>query len=261
MKVSVITVCYNAKDTIGDTIASVLSQKDVDLEYIIVDGGSTDGTVDLSRDAEARVLRAARGAARPSATLRWMAGKDQGMYDALNKGIARATGDIVGILNSDDVFEDAYTLASIVAAFADGIDATYADILFERNGKVVRYYSARLWKRWMHHIGYMPPHPSVYIRRGLFDRLGLYKLGYRISADFELMVRYFCKNRIRTKYLPRCVVRMRLGGMSTAGWRANILLNRENVRANRENGYFSCFLMMLPKYAYKILGYIFKKKR
>ena len=245
MKVSVITVCYNAKDTIGDTIASVLAQQGVDCEYIVVDGGSTDGTVEILK---------ARG-------VRYVSERDEGMYDALNKGIALATGDVVGILNSDDAFEDETTLAQIAAGFADDVDAVYADIRFERNGKTARYYSAQHWKLWMHNYGYMPPHPSVYIRRALFDKLGPYKLGYRISADFELMVRYFCRNRIRTRYLPRCVVRMRLGGMSTAGWRANVLLNRENVRANRENGYFCCFPMMLPKYAYKILGYVFKRKR
>ena len=245
MKISVITVCYNAKSTIGDTIASVLAQKGVEVEYIVVDGGSTDGT---------REIVAASG-------VRYVSERDRGMYDALNKGIAMATGDVVGILNSDDVFEDAQTLARIADAFSDEVDAVYADILFERAGKVVRYYSARHWKPWMHNYGYMPPHPSVYIRRELFQKFGPYKLGYRISADFELMVRYFCRNRIRTRYLPQCVVRMRLGGMSTAGWRANVLLNRENVRANRENGYFCCFPMMLPKYAYKILGYMFKKKR
>lgn len=252
MKVSIITVSFNAKKTIGNTIASVLSQRDADIEYIVVDGGSTDGTRELIEER----LRNPGGI-----SCRWISEKDQGMYDALNKGIAMATGDIVGILNADDVFEDPYTVAGIAAAFEDGIDATYADILFARGGRTVRYYSARRWKRWMHHIGYMPPHPSVYIRRELFAKLGGYKLGYKISADFELMVRYFCKSRIRTKYLPRCVVRMSLGGMSTAGWKANILLNRENVRANRENGYFSCFAMMLPKYAYKALGYVFKKGR
>ena len=252
MKVSIITVSYNAKNTIGATIASVLSQRDAEIEYIVVDGGSTDGTHELIAEQLSKPNTIAS---------RWISEKDQGMYDALNKGIAMATGDIVGILNADDVFEAPYTVAGIAAAFDEKTDATYADILFARGDKTCRYYSARRWKPWMHHIGYMPPHPSVYIRREIFARLGGYKLGYKISADFELMVRYFCKARIRTKYLPRCVVRMRLGGMSTAGWKANILLNRENVRANRENGYFSCFAMMLPKYAYKILGYIFKKKR
>ena len=110
----------------------------------------------------------------------------------------------------------------------------------------------------MHNWGYMPPHPSVYIRRELFDRLGGYRLGYRISADFELMVRFFCRNGVKAHYLPRCVVKMTPGGLSTSGLRAMVRLNCENVRANRENGYFACFPMMLPKYFYKVMG-LFRK--
>ena len=113
----------------------------------------------------------------------------------------------------------------------------------------------------MHAFGHMPPHPSVYIRRELFDRLGPYRTDYRISADFELMVRYFCRARIRTKYLPRCVVRMAPGGISTAGLGATLRLNRENVRANRANGYRSCLAMMMPKYLFKITGVIWPKGR
>lgn len=257
MKVTVITVCYRAKDTIATAIGSVLSQKGVPIEYIVVDGGSTDGTVDVIREAAER-----HAAAGPSdISFQWVSESDRGMYDALNKGIARATGDIIGILNADDAFEGEDAVAAIAAAFPDEAEALYADIRFARDGRTVRYYSAAHWKPWMHNYGYMPPHPSVYIRRETFARLGGYRLGYRISADFELMVRYFCRNRIRTHYLPRCVVRMLPGGMSTAGLGAMVRLNRENVRANRENGYFCCFPMMLPKYFYKILGVVFRRGR
>ena len=254
MKISLITVCYNAERTLPDAIESVLSQRGADVEYIVVDGGSSDGSVDIIRSFEPKFAALPRDA---RISYRWLSEPDQGMYDALNKGIRMASGDIVGILNSDDMFEDASTLADIAAAFDDSVDALYADIRFVEGDRTVRYYSAGHWRPWMHNWGYMPPHPSVYIRRTIFDRLGLYKLGYRISADFELMVRFFCRNRIRTKYLPRCVVKMRPGGLSTAGIKSKLRLNRENVRANRENGYFSCFAMMLPKYAYKILGVIF----
>jgi glycosyltransferase involved in cell wall biosynthesis len=259
MKVSVVTVCYNSEKTVSDTIRSVYSQRGVEIDYLIVDGASTDST--RARIAEATAQGAAfreRERLVPIA-LTVVSEPDRGMYDALNKGIVRATGDVLGILNSDDVFESDETLAAIAAAFDETVDAVYADIRFVRNGKTARYYSARRWKPWMHRWGFMPPHPSVYIRRVCFERLGLYKLGYRISADFELMVRFFCRGGIRTRYLPRCVVVMRFGGLSTGGLRSNILLNKENVRANRENGTFSCFAMMLPKYAYKILGYLQKR--
>lgn len=249
MKVSLITVSFNSAKTIAATIDSVLAQRGVDLEYIVIDGASTDGTWGIVVERLSKVPA-------DGLVCHYRSESDDGMYDALNKGLAMATGDIVGILNADDVFEDEYTLASIVSAFDVCTDAVYADIRFVRGGRTVRYYSARHWKPWMHHWGYMPPHPSVYIRREQFRRLGGYRTDYRISADFELMVRYFCKAAINLKYLPRTVVRMTPGGISTSGWRALVTLNRENVRANRENGYRSCFVMMLPKYFYKVLGMI-----
>ena len=199
------------------------------------------------------------------ADFRWISEKDQGMYDALNKGIKMATGDVIGILNSDDRFADEQVLADVARAFSRkgyedcdfNVSAIYGDIRFVRgNGtETVRYYSSKPWKRWMHSWGYMPAHPTVYVRREVFEKFGGYKLGYDISADFEWMVRILCKAGVRAKYLPRCMVTMRLGGKSTAGLKAMWRLNRENVRANRENGYFCCLPMMVPKYFYKVLGY------
>ena len=252
MKVSLVTAAWNAEGTIAATIASALSQKGVDLEYIVIDGASTDGTTEIVRKAKD---------AAPDRDFRFVSEPDRGLYDAINKGIRMATGDIVGILNADDTFEDDRTLADIAAAFDDSADAVYADIRFVRGEKTVRYYSAKRWRPWMHRYGFMPPHPSVYIRRAVFERLGLYKTDYRISADFELMVRYFCRAGVRARYLPRCVVKMSPGGLSTSGLRSKILLNRENVKAERENGYRSCFAMMLPKYFFKAAGVFFPRRR
>ena len=264
MKVSVITVCFNAAKTLPTAIESALRQRDVDLEYIVVDGGSRDGTVELLKSYEPKF----------NGRMRWVSERDEGMYDAINKGIRMATGDIVGILNSDDVFATDTTLSEIAAAFDDGVESVYADIRFVRSEMgqggacdldklrampTMRYYSASRWRPWMHNWGFMPPHPSVYIRRETFARLSGYRLGYRISADFELMTRYLCKARIQYRYLPECVVTMRIGGMSTNGWRSTLLLNRENVRANRENGYFCCMPMMLPKYAFKVWGFLSRR--
>ena len=248
MRISVITACFNSEKTIRTAIESVLAQKDAEVEYIVIDGASTDHTLDIVREYSDR--------------LKYISEPDQGMYDAINKGIAMATGDVVGILNADDLFESPDTLSHIASMFTSGIDCVYADIRFVKDDltTTVRYYSANHWRPWMHNWGYMPPHPSVYIRREVFSRLGGYKLGYRISADFELMVRYLCRNRIKSAYLPESVVKMRMGGASTRNWRANVLLNVENVRANRDNGYFSCFAMMLPKYAFKIWGFVFRRK-
>lgn len=271
MKVTLITACYQSVGTLRTAMDSVLSQKGVDIEYIVIDGGSIDGTVDVIRSFE-QTLNSQRSVL--NFTFRWLSERDEGMYDAINKGIKMATGDIVGILNADDMLEEPETLKHIAAAFEQGpsnsqltthnsqlkVDCVYADIRFVKDDlkTTVRYYGASHWRPWMHNWGYMPPHPSVYIRRELFEKLGGYKLGYHISADFELMVRYLCRNRIKMAYLPKCVVKMRMGGKSTKNWHASVLLNVENVRANRENGYFCCFPMMLPKYLFKIWGFVFR---
>ena len=251
MKVTLITACYNSAATIRTCFDSVLSQQGVDLEYIIVDGGSKDGTVDLLKDYKPKF----------AGRMRWVSERDQGMYDAINKGIKLATGDVVGILNADDMFESPETLAHIANAFTADVDAVYADIRFVKDDlkTTSRYYSAKHWAPWMLQWGKMPPHPSVYIRRGLFGRLGLYKLGYDIAADYELLIRYLRKAGIKTRYLNECVVRMRMGGKSTRGWKSFVTLNREIVRGNRENGYFCCFPMLLPKYLFKIFEFILPK--
>ena len=254
--------------------------KGLEIEYIVVDGGSTDGTVELIR-AFAERMSAIEQSDNPNnrtIDFKWSSERDRGMYDALNKGIAMATGDVVGILNADDRLEDERVLADVAEAFEccecsecceccecssekNRLEAIYGDVRFVRgeSRETVRYYCSKPWKPWMHYWGYMPAHPTMYVRREVFEKYGGYKLGYDISADFEWMVRILCKAKIRAKYLPRCMVTMRLGGKSTAGLKAMLKLNRENVRANRENGYFCCLPMMLPKYAYKILGYLFRK--
>ena len=251
MKVSLITVCFRSAGVIRSAIESVLSQKGVDVDYIVVDGGSNDGTVEILKEYESKF----------AGRMRWISESDEGMYDALNKGIKMAEGDVVGILNADDILEDENTLAFIASLFELGVDCVYGDIRFVRgeSKKTTRYYSSKRWRPWMHNWGFMPAHPSVYVRRKVFDRVGGYKLGYDISADFEWMVRLLCRSRVKSRYLPRSIVTMRLGGKSTAGLKAMLKLNRENVRANRENGYFCCLPMMLPKYFFKIWGYIFRR--
>ena len=190
------------------------------------------------------------------------------MYDAINKGIKMATGDIVGILNADDMFESEDTLAHVVGAFnrvervdrveGERVDAIYADIRFVKDDlqTTSRYYSAKHWKPWMLQWGKMPPHPSVYIRRELFDQYGLYKLGYDIAADYELLIRYLRMAKLNTRYLNECLVKMRMGGKSTRGWKSFKTLNKEIVRGNLENGYFCCFPMLLPKYFFKVFEFI-----
>lgn len=260
MQISLVTVSYNAESTIADTMESVWRQRlpeGVSLDYIVVDGLSKDRTVEKIRAFAETVAMAAR----KDFSFRWVSEKDEGLYDAMNKGIGMATGDVIGILNADDWLEDEKVLGDVAKGFEVGVDAVYGDVRFVRGEgeETVRYYSSRRWRPWMHNWGFMPAHPSVYVRRDVFEKFGYYKLGYKISADFEWMTRSFCRGGIKARYLPRCIVTMRLGGKSTAGLKAMLELNRENVRANRENGYFCCLPMMLPKYFYKILGYVWQK--
>ena len=254
MKISLITACYNSVATIRTAIESVLSQKGVDVEYIVVDGGSKDGTVDIIKEYSTRSTRSTW------LTFKWISERDEGMYDAINKGVKMATGDVVGILNADDVLESQDTLVHVAECFnrAERIDALYADIRFVKDdlNTTCRYYSAKHWKPWMFQWGKMPPHPSVYIRRELFEKFGLYKLGYDIAADYELLIRYLRVAKIKSKYLNESIVRMRMGGKSTRGWRSNLKLNQEIVRGNRENGYFCCLPMLFPKYFFKVFEFI-----
>jgi len=152
------------------------------------------------------------------------------------------------------------------------LEAVYGDIRFVANRsdadlealrteKTVRYYSARRWRPWMLQWGFMPPHPSVYIRRACFERLGDYALDYRIAADYALLIRFLRQARLRCLYLPMCFVDMRVGGKSTRNWRSNWVLNREIVRANREAGYFCCLPMLAPKYAFKVWEFVVPKIR
>lgn len=258
MKISLITACYNAEKTIGDALESVARQKDVMVELIVMDGGSTDGTV-------ARVKAFAEKVRTNAAlTVVWRSERDAGMYDALNKGIALAAGDVVGILNADDVLAEETTLATIASAFkADEVEAVYGDIRFVRElgGPTVRYCSARWFRPWMFRFAVMVPHPSFYCRRELFARFGGYSLDYRICADFELVMRYMWKHRIRTRYVPQCLVEMRLGGASTAGFRSNVEINREDLRALRANGYWSALPLIYLKYLFKVWGFVFHPDR
>ncbi len=246
MKISLITPCYNSVRTLPTALESVRAQKGAEVEYIVMDGGSSDGTVELlSKFAE-------------TFPCRWSSEPDRGMYDAINKGIALATGDVVGTLNADDMLDSPDSLAKVAAAFEDGVDAVYSDVRFVADDleTTLRHYGARHWRPWMLRWGKMPPHPSLYLRRALFERLGAYKLDYDIAADYELIIRYLRRAAVPSRYVDATLVKMRMGGKSTRGWRSNLKLNQEIVRGNRENGYFCCLPMLAPKYLFKIFEFI-----
>ena len=272
MKVTVITVCYNAKDTILDACESVARQQGAEVEHIVVDGGSTDGTVDIIK----RFAERFHCMPSPSAfTFRWLSEKDNGMYDALNKGIKMATGDVIGILNADDVLADDDTLARIVRAFDGPIDGCYGDIRFVRDDvhcatttsdcdsirklPTVRYCSGRWFRPWKFRFGTQTAHPSTFFRKECFAKWGDYSLDYGMYGDFELLCRFIWKNRAKMKYLPVCTTVMRMGGASTDGWRTTLKINRSDLRALKANGCWSCMPLLYSRYLVKIWGFVFKR--
>ena len=227
---------------IGQCIDSVLAQDYEDIEYIVVDGGSTDGTVDILKKYCTNIN-----------TL--ISESDNGLYDAMNKGIKVANGDIVGILNSDDFFYDTRVISRIAAAFAgETLDATIADIVFVRHNKhdkVIRTYSSKNWRPAKFAWGYMPPHPSVFLRRSVLNDVGLYKTSYQIAADYELLIRCFKRQNFKWKYLPLITTKMNTGGKSTSGFKSLFVINTEIFRACRENQIGTNYLMIYSKYLFK----------
>lgn len=250
MKISIITVTFNSASTIADTIESVLSQTYKDIDYWVIDGKSTDGTMDIVRSYEPRF----------GGRLHYISEKDRGIYDAMNKGINACHGDVVGILNSDDYFTDNDVVRRIAEAFdADGsIDAVYGDVHFinpESPGKVVRYYSSAVFRPFLLRFGFMPAHPSFYVRRKVYEKSGDYALDYKIASDYDMMVRLFHKERIRARYIKMDFVTMRVGGVSTKNVKNRILITREDVKACRRYGLYTNVLMVSLKYMYKVFEF------
>ena len=248
MKVTIVTVVYNSASTIADAMESVLRQTYKDIEYIIVDGQSYDGSVDIIRQYESRF----------QGRLRWISEPDKGIYDAMNKGVHMATGDVVGILNSDDFFTADNVIEKMVDHFTADVDAVYGDVCFvkaKNPKKRVRYYSGRIFRPWQLHFGFLPPHPSLYVRRFLFDECGYYDTSYRISADFEFIIR-LCQHHKSLKYLHMNFVTMRIGGASTRDWESRFVGAKENLRACKQNHLFSNRGLICLKYPLKVIAFL-----
>ena len=255
IKVSIITVTYNSVHTLGDTIESVLSQKGVDWEHIIIDGASTDGTVDLIKSYN----EAYRG------RLKWTSSRDKGIYDAINKGIEMAEGDIVGVLNSDDFYKDDWSLSRLVAPFRDEtIGAVYADleyVLPQDLNRCIRYYSSAIFRPSLMRLGFIPAHPTFYMRRDLIKQIGLYRIEYRIAADFEFLLRTLYVHKIKTCYIPESLIIMRVGGVSTRGVKSHRIIMKEHLKACREHGIYTNVVILSLRYVYKIYEVLYTRLR
>lgn len=223
MKISIITVCFNSAKTIEKTILSILEQTYDNIEYILIDGGSTDGTVEIIQSYKSRISG-------------FISEPDKGLYDAMNKGIKLATGDTIGILNSDDLFYNNSVIQDIVNFHSkNDIDASIGNIVQHKNGKIVRKYNSINWKPEKLKIGFMPPHPSIFFKRELFEKFGYYKLDFISGADYELITRFFLKNNLTYKYSGITTTSMAMGGISSSGFKSYMLISSEIIRLLKMN--------------------------
>ena len=253
MKISLITVVYNRAATIERTILSVLNQSYSDIEYILVDGASTDGTLDVIRKYENRISQI-------------ISEKDNGVYDAINKGIKAATGTLIGILHADDRFAHKEVLSQIAESFHSNpdTDCLFGDVGFVRSSepdKIVRYFSSSIFKMNRFKLGIMPAHPTFYCYKKYFDQYGLYRTDLEISSDFDLLLRFIYKHQLRYVYLPQIMVMMNMGGKSTSGLSSTLKINRENRQVLKEHGISSSYFHLYSRYFIKIGEFLWHRRK
>ncbi len=245
LKVSIITVCFNAADTIESTITSVLNQTYKNIQYIIIDGKSTDNTMDVVNKFTTKISKVVSEA-------------DNGLYDAINKGIALSNGDVVGLLNADDIFYNDTIIETIVNNFNynSTIMTLFGDVAFINNSnKITRHYSSKNWMPFYLRFGVMPPHPSFYCRRELFSKHNNYRTDFKIAADFELLLRFLLINKVNYKYINEIVVLMKLGGLSTKNWFSHRTITREITKACQLNGIYTNYLFVSFRYIFKAMQF------
>ena len=249
MKVSIVTPTYNSAKTIVDTILSVNKQDYTNIEHIIIDGGSKDNTLELIRNTPNRVKKI-------------FSDPDKGIYDAMNKGVALATGDIVGILNSDDFYNSNDVIAKVVKTFQEGeYEGVYGDLEYvdaRNTNRVVRYWESKAYKEGLFKKGWHPAHPTFFVKKEVYDKYGNFNLKYKIGADYEIMLRFIEKNRIKVAYIPETLVKMRVGGASNQSIKNIIKANIECYNAWKDNGLSILPFVFILKPLSKTLQYLRK---
>lgn len=227
MKVTVITIAFNAEDTIDETIQSVLEQDYPDIEYIIIDGASSDGTNDIIAGYAHRISK-------------YISEPDLGIYDAMNKGLRMATGELVALLNADDTYSDAHVLSTVVGTISrENTDACYGDLEYvsrTQTDRVVRKWISGPYRKKSFKQGWMPPHPAFFVKRAVYEKYGLFNTRFRTSADYELMLRFLYRHEVSVCYLPKVLVKMKTGGQSNQSVKNRIIANREDRQAWIVNG-------------------------
>ena len=227
MKISTITSVYNNKETIAEALESVLSQTHENIEYIVVDGASTDGTIDVINKYADKITT-------------FVSEPDKGIYDGLNKGVALATGDVIGFLHSDDLFEDENVIAKIANEMSiSGVDSIYGDLTYvskEDTSKIVRYWKSGAYGLKKLKNGWMPPHPTFYVKREVYEKYGAFDTSFKIAADYDSILRFLGREGITTRYLPEVLVKMRVGGASNKSIKNLIQKSKEDLKAMKNNG-------------------------
>lgn len=249
MKISIITVTFNSEETLKDSIESILNQTYTDIEYLIIDGGSKDGTIDMIKYYEPKF----------QGRLFYITEPDNGIYDAMNKGISMATGEVVGFLNSDDFLSSPDVLSKQMSCFVEGVDAVYGDVKYvyrENTSKLVRYYSSAKFKRWKMRLGYMPAHPTFYCRKEVYQRYGAFKLHYKVATDFECLFRLIYIHQIKAIYNPMEIVTMRIGGVSSNGLISCQQIMKDHLKTFRENGVYNNIFILSLRYFSKIMDLV-----
>lgn len=246
MKFSLITATYNREDTIARSIESIKSQSYSKIQHIVIDGKSTDNSESIIRpllnDSDIFISES-----------------DSGIYDALNKGLKLASGEIVGFLHSDDLYFDKFVIERVAKAFLDtSIDVVYGDAEFFESGNIdtiKRYYKSDKLSVKNLAWGKMPAHPAIFIKRSIYEKIGIFNTSFKIAGDYELLCRLALYPNLKSKYIPEVFVKMQLGGISTRGIKSTILLNKEIYRAIRRNNIYTNIFMLLSKYPFKIMQY------
>lgn len=249
MLFSIITAVYNNKAEIGGAIKSVAAQKNVEIEHIVMDGGSKDGTAELIEEIKTNIVN-------------FESSKDSGIYDALNKGIAKSKGDIIGILHSDDLFSDENVLKDVLDKFNEGYDGVYADLDYvskDNTSHIIRRWKTGTFDAFQLKLGWMPPHPTLFLKRSVYENVGNFNLTYRIAADYDFMLRVLAKD-YKIAYLPRTIVKMRIGGVSNRNFKSIIKKSKEDFAI--ASNYFSApALTVLSKNVRKVNQLFFRRAK